>query len=133
MRAPSESAVLPERAAPTRPPVRAVTVLMPVWGYRFVSQFLEFCLPTLLAPGNLPAVAALLPTRFVLLSSEADELLIRANPAWRRLEEVCETEIRRIDDLITDGNHSATITLAFARAVRQTGEAMLDTAFIFLV
>jgi hypothetical protein len=25
---------------------------MPVWGYRFVSQFLEFCLPTLLAPGS---------------------------------------------------------------------------------
>ena len=41
-------------------------------------------------------------------------------------------EIRRIDDLITDGNHSATITLAFARAVRQTGEAMLDTGLIRL-
>jgi hypothetical protein len=133
MRAPSESAVLPEGTAPPRPRVRAVTVLMPVWGYRFVSQFLEFCLPTLLAPGNLPAVAALLPTRFVLLSSEADELLIRANPTWRRLGEACEAEIRRIDDLITDGNHSATITLAFARAVRQAGAAMLDTAFIFLV
>src|SRR5580658_4712588 len=133
MRAPSESAVLPERAAPARPPVRAVTVLMPVWGYRFVNQFLEFCLPTLLAPGNLPAVAAMLPTRFALLTSEADELLIRANPAWRRLEQICEAEIRRIDDLITDGNHTATITLAFARAVRQAGDAMLDTAFIFLV
>ena len=133
MRMPSESAVLPERAASTRPPVRSVTVLMPVWGYRFVSQFLEFCLPTLLAPGNLPAVAALLPTRLVLLSREADELLIRANPAWRRLEEICAAEIGRIDDLITDGNHSATITLAFARTVRQAGAAMLDTAFIFLV
>ena len=133
MRALSESAVLPQRAAPARPPVQAVTVLMPVWGYRFVSQFLEFCLPTLLAPGNLPAAAAMLPTRFVLLTSETDELLIRANPAWRALEQICEAEIRRIDDLITVGNHSATITLAFARAVRQAGDAMLDTAFIFLV
>ncbi|HEY1541097.1 MAG TPA: hypothetical protein VGG01_01705 [Xanthobacteraceae bacterium] len=133
MRAPSEADVLPEGAAAPRPPVRAVTVLMPVWGYRFVSQFLEFSLPTLLAPGNLPAVAAALPTRFVLLTSESEELLIRASPAWHRLEQTCTAEIRRIDDLITDGNHSATITLAFARAVRQTGEAMLDTAFIFLV
>jgi len=133
MRAPSEADILPECAAATRRPVQAVTVLMPVWGYRFVSQFLEFCLPTLLAAGNVPAVAAMLPTRFVLLTSESDELLIRANPTWRRLEQTCTAEIGRIDDLITDGNHSATITLAFARAVRQTGEEMLDTAFIFLV
>jgi hypothetical protein len=133
MRTPSEADILPERAAAPRPPVQAVTVLMPVWGYRFVIQFLEFGLPTLLAPGNLPAVAAMLPTRFVLLTSESDELLIRANVAWRQLEQTCTAEIRRIDDLITDGNHSATITLAFARAMRQSGEAMLDTAFIFLV
>jgi hypothetical protein len=131
--APAEAAGETSSSPAPRPPVSAVTVLMPVWGYRFVSQFLEFCLPTLLAPGNVPALAAALPTRFVLLTSESDELLICANPAWRRLEQTCTAEIRRIDDLITDGNHTATITLAFARAVRQTGEAMLDTAFIFLV
>ena len=133
IRAPSDAAVAAGPSAARRTPVRAVTILMPVWGYRFVSQFLEFCLPTLLAPGNLPAVAAMLPCRFVLLSSEADEPLIRSSRAWRHVEQICEAEIRPIDDLITDGNHSATITLAFARAVRQAGDAMLDTAFIFLV
>ena len=30
---------------------------MPVWGAAFVRQFLDFCLPTLLAPGNIPALA----------------------------------------------------------------------------
>jgi hypothetical protein len=133
MQATPGTAIGPEPSASRRTPVRAVTVLMPVWGYRFVSQFLEFCLPTLLAPGNLPAVAAMLPCRLVLLSSEADEPLIRSSRAWREVEKICDAEIRSIDDLITDGNHSATITLAFARAVRETGEAMLDTAFIFLV
>jgi hypothetical protein len=38
-----------------------------------------------------------------------------------------------MDDLITDGNHTATITLAYARIVRETGGAMRDTCFIFLV
>src|SRR5262249_17458920 len=71
--------------------------------------------------------------RFVLLSSETDEPLIQSHPAWHELKQICEVEIQRIDDLITDGNHSATITLAFARAVRQSGDAMLDTCFIFLV
>jgi hypothetical protein len=113
--------------------VKSVTLLLPVWGRRFVSQFLEFCLPTLLAPGNIPAVAAMLPCRLVLLSSESDETLIRAHPAWQAVQRVCAAEIVRIDDLITDGNHTATITLAFARAVRQAGNAMLDTCFIFLV
>jgi hypothetical protein len=133
MEASSGAAIGAEPSSSRRTPLRAVTMLMPVWGYRFVSQFLEFCLPTLLAPGNLPAVAAMLPCRFVLLSSEADEPLIRASRAWRHVEEICEAEIRSIDDLITDGNHTATITLAYARAVRETGEAMVDTAFIFLV
>jgi hypothetical protein len=116
-----------------RGPVKRTVLLLPVWGYSFVSQFLEFCLPTLLAPGNIPAVAAALPCRFVLLSSKNDEPVIRAHPSWRALERVCEAEIRRIDDLITTGNHSATITLAFARAVRESGDAMLDTCFMFLM
>ena len=105
---------------------------MPVWGYRYVSQFLEFCLPTLLAPGNIPSIAGLTPCRFVLLSSDEHGPLIRSHPAWRELEQYCRVEIRSIADLITDGNHSATITLAFARAVRESGDAMLDTCFIFL-
>jgi len=131
--APSEAPIERGSSASQRPPVKAVTLLMPVWGYRFVGQFLEFCLPTLLAPGNIPAIAGMLPCRFVLLSSEADESMIRSHPAWHHLERVCAAEIQRIDDLITDGNHTATITLAFARAVRQAGDAMLDTCFIFLV
>src|SRR5262249_48967140 len=113
-----------------RPPPKSVTLLVPVWGYRFVCQFLEFCLPTLLAPGNMPAIARRLPCRFVALSSESDEALIRSHPAWQRLEEICSAEIRFIDDLITDGNHSATITLAFARAMRESSDLILDTCFI---
>jgi len=131
-----DSEVLAE-AAPlredVRPPPKAVMLLLPVWGYRYVSQFLEFCLPTLLAPGNVPAVAASLPTRFVVLSRESDEELIRSHPTWMALERACSAEVVFIDDLITDGNHTTTITLAFARAVRQTREAMTDTCFLFLM
>lgn len=128
---------LPEPEAETplevRPPPKAITLLLPVWGYRFVLQFLEFCLPTMLAPGNIPAVASMLPTRFVVLSRQGDEELIRSHPTWLALQKFCTAEIAFIDDLITDGNHTATITLAFARAVRRTGEAMTDTGFVFLM
>ncbi len=122
-----------ERAASNKRAVKQITLLMPVWGYQFIGRFLEFCLPTLLAPNNIPAVARELPCRFVLLSSVADEPIIRSHPAWQKLERHCACEIRSIDDLITQGNHTATITLAFERALRQSGDAMRDTCFIFLM
>jgi hypothetical protein len=115
-----------------RQPVKAVKLLMPVWGHRYVNQFAEFCLPTLLAPHNIPSVAELIPCQFVLMSSAEDASAISTRPAWRELGRFCETEIRLIDDLIADGNHSATITLSFARAIRETGRTMLDTCFILL-
>jgi hypothetical protein len=113
--------------------LNGVMLLMPVWGYRFATRFLEFCLPTLLAPNNLPALARELPCRFVVLSSSDDEPLIRAHPTWQKLADVCTTEIQLIDDLITHANHSATITLAFERALRQAGPAMRHTCFFFLM
>ncbi len=122
-----------EAAASNKRAIKQITLLMPVWGYQFIGRFLEFCLPTLLAPNNIPAIARELPCRFVLLSSVADEPVIRSHPAWQKLERHCACEIRSIDDLITQGNHTATITLAFERALRQSGEAMRDTCFIFLM
>jgi hypothetical protein len=113
--------------------VKNITLLIPVWGDRFVDRFLEFCLPTLLAPGNIPALARELPCQFVLLSSANDESLIRTHPAWQMLERICEADIQPIDDLITADNHTATITLAFERALRRAGESMRNSCFFFLM
>src|SRR6202140_1880159 len=122
-----------ETAASNKRAIKQITLLMPVWGYQFIGRFLEFCLPTLLAPNNIPAIARAMPCRFVLLSSVTDEPIIRSHPAWQKLERHCACEIRSIDDLITQDNHTATITLAFERALRQSGDAMRDTCFIFLM
>jgi hypothetical protein len=113
--------------------ITQTTLLMPVWGYRFTQRFLEFCLPTLLAPNNLPALARQLPCRFILLSSESDVSLICAHPAWQKLAQVCAADIELIDDLITKTNHTATITLAFERALRHAGPSMRTTCFFFLM
>jgi hypothetical protein len=118
---------------PQRSEPKEVRVLLPVWGYNFVRQFLEWSLPTLLAPGNLPALSARLPTQFILLTSIDDESYIREHAAIKRLSSICKVDLRLIDHLITDGNYSTTITLAYAEAVRAAGDAMLDTCFFFLV
>src|SRR5690242_15250478 len=92
--------VLPERqTSPT-----LVKLVLPVWGYEYVRQFLECGLPTLLAPGNVPALAAELPCEFILLTSAADEEFLREHATFKRLAAICPTEIRLIDHLITDGN-----------------------------
>jgi hypothetical protein len=116
-----------------RSPAKACAVLLPVWGVAFVRQFLDFCLPTLLAPGNIPALAQTLPTRFVLLTRSCDVPLILADPVWQQLARHCDTGVQQIDDLIVDGNHHAAVTLAYVRALRATKTALRDTAFLFLV
>lgn len=125
-----DSAALPARR---RKPAVAAKLLLPVWGYSYVRQFLEWSLPTLLAPGNIPAIAQMLPTEFVILTSADDEAYLREHASFKRLATVCPVNIQVIDHLITDGNYSTTITLAYAEAVRALGEAMVDTCFFFLV
>jgi hypothetical protein len=119
--------------ADRRCPAKACALLLPVWGVDFLRQFLDFCLPTLLAPGNVPALAEALPTRFVLLTRSCDVPLVLEHPAWQQLARLCETEIRPIDDLIVEANHHAAVTLAYVRALRATGTALRDTVFLFLV
>src|SRR5215470_16627518 len=126
-------------SAPASGPLRrasapnAVKLMVPVWGYQHVRQFLETSLPTLLAPGNIPALAAALDSEFIILTSEDDKEFISEHPAFKYLSSLCRTGIRLIDHLITDGNHSTTITIAYTEVVRSVGAAMVDTCFFFLV
>jgi len=115
------------------PPLKSVKLLLPVWGYRYVSQFLEFGLPTLMAAGNVPALAKDLPCEFEILTSSEDEWSIRQHQGLHALAGICRVTFRRIDHLITVGNNSTTLTLAYAEAVRASGASMLDTCFFFLV
>jgi hypothetical protein len=120
-------------APTTRPSAKEICILLPVWGSDFINEFLDTSLPSLLAPGNIPVLAASLPTRFVFLTRAQDEPAIRVHPACARLSKMCAVEFSAIDDLITQGNHSTTVTLAYAGAIYRAGTAMLDTCFFFLV
>ena len=114
-------------------PPKAIQVLVPVWGITYTSQFLEISLPTLLSPGNLPALAKTLPCKVIFLTSSTDATELKDHAAIHYLRSVCDVEISVIDDLITGDNYSTTITLAYARAVRAAGDAMLDTCFFFMI
>jgi hypothetical protein len=125
--------VLSQHETNQRPPPKYFCVLLPVWGRSYITQFLERSLPTLAADGNLPALARALPTRFVFLTRKDDKPAIQAHRAYLGLRQICAIDFLLIDDLIMQANHSTTITLAWERAVRREGAAMLDTCFVFLV
>jgi len=112
---------------------RQVSCLLPLWGLPFVKRFLNVALPTWLAPGNLPALAAKLPAELVLMTAREDEIFLRAHPAFRRLQAVMPVRLQFIDHLITGNNYSTTVTLAYTEAVRAAGPDMLETCFMFLV
>lgn len=116
-----------------RTPLKKICCLLPIWGHAYVRKFLEVALPTWFADGNLPAISRMAPAKFVLLTSREDEIYIRTHPAFKRLSDICEVSVHFIDHLITGNNYSTTITLAYAEAVRATGDDMLDTCFLFLV
>jgi len=128
-----DTTATPLAARHRRAPPKKVKVLLPVWGTRYLKQFVDVGLPTLLAPGNLPALAKALPCEFVLLTSDEDAEEFATHPAYAYLQTVCDVRLESINDLITGDNYSTTITLAFERAVRAAGPEMTDTCFFFLI
>jgi hypothetical protein len=121
------------RAERLRSPPTAIRILLPVWGEAFLKLFLDNSLPTLLAPSNIPALAAALPCRFILMTRAADLAPFRGHPALQHLQSICPVDVHEIDDLVTGHNHSTTLTLAYERVVIAAGKARRDTCFFFLV
>jgi hypothetical protein len=57
-----------------------------LWGERFRDYFLDLCLPTLLAPGNLPALATRQRSKFLICTRPDDWTAMQASPVFRLLE-----------------------------------------------
>lgn len=107
-------------------------ILLGVWGEKYIKDFLQLSLLSLLAPGNIPALSKAYKTKFIFLTRSYDMGVFESEPAFQKLKQYCEIEFIPINDLIVIGNYSTTLTLAFDRAIKHTGEKMLETYFIFL-
>ena len=60
------------------------------WGDAFVDKFMNYCVPSLLAAGNIPALARKRRVVHSIVTTEADRKKIVAHPAFRRLSECAE-------------------------------------------
>jgi hypothetical protein len=60
------------------------------WGEAFVDKFMNYCLPSLLAPGNIPALARRKRVVHSIVTTEADRDRMIAHPIFPRLKAVAE-------------------------------------------
>jgi hypothetical protein len=132
LRAAAETAREALATAARRGGLRGVQILLPVWGSSYLRQCLEVLLPSLLAAGNLPAVAAAIPAVFIVFTRERDMPAIRRHPAWQKLAGLCEARLEPLDELLSEA-HSVVLTLVYARAIRSAGYPARDTGFLLLV
>jgi len=114
------------------PPFNEIQILLPVWGAQYTKAFLDFCLPSLLAPRNIPALAILRPCTLVVLAPATDAEIIQKSPLWSLLQHYSSVSIVAIDDLISRSS-STVLTLAYALAIRRAGARALETCFIPIV
>ena len=108
-------------------------LIVPVWGQQYAARFTELTLPALLAPGNLPHLAAALTTEVVLVTQQALFDVLRTAESFRRLEKHCDVRLVTMDDLLTHpGYYGLTITWSLFRGFTDLGPAMTETWLLFL-
>jgi len=111
---------------------RKVRFLTCLWGWEHSAHWLTLALPALLAPGNLPALAADAELEFVVLTERHLFPHIRKHVAFRRLQTVCPVRFIAIDDLIVGTTYGVTLTLAYARGIMDAGAEQTNTWFVFM-
>lgn len=109
-----------------------VKFLTAIWGARYIDEFARISLPSYLAPGNLPFVAAETDLEVVILTSAGGDAHFNALPIMAGLKSLCSVRFIFIDDLIATGNYGVTLTLAYARGIMDSGTDQTNTHFVFM-
>jgi hypothetical protein len=65
---------------------RGFHFIIVLWGARFCDYFLDYCLPSMLSPGNIPALRTRNPSKFLIATRPDDWERMRATAIFRKLE-----------------------------------------------
>src|SRR5262245_8685231 len=109
-------------------------LVIPLWGEAYASKLVSMTLPALLAPGNLPALAAAFDVELVLVTETGLFDAIRRAKSFQRVSEFCRTQFVSLDDLMTDvpGDYGVVLTYALHRGFVDLGARMTETYLLFL-
>src|SRR4051794_32927390 len=110
--------------------VRLVTY---AWGEAYIDKVLNFTLASVLAPGNLPALARRFDCEVVVLTEERLFARVRAHPVAHSIESICALRLVALDDLIGEPwQYGMTLARALHRGMADLGAQMTETFFLFL-
>jgi hypothetical protein len=110
--------------------VRLVTF---AWGRDYLDNLLDFALPAVLAPGNLPALTAVFDCTVAIVTEDKLFNYVRAHPIIKKLEQVCPIALIPLDDLVSEPwQYGMTLAYALFRGFADLGPAMTDTYILFL-
>ena len=109
-----------------------VRIISCAWGEAHVADFLNYCLPALLASGNLPEMGKDFEIRLVFLTEESRFGAISNHQAWRAANKVCDCQLVSLDDLLI-GSHSygMTLTQSLYRGFSDQGPHMTGNWQVF--
>jgi hypothetical protein len=110
-----------------------IAFLLALWGKNYITSFCDFSLRTLLAPGNIPALAEEYRCIVTLLTKKEDISFFERQPLFPLLKQYCDIRYVDIHDIIYKYNYSATLTVALERGMKSFGPEMLNTYFIYLM
>jgi|UniRef100_UPI003783E4CC hypothetical protein len=104
-----------------------------VWGRDYIRRFCNLSLPSFMAQGNLPALAAATDLEVLIMTCRADFTCFEDYPAFHRLRETCPVRFVEIDDLVFNTVvYGVTLTLAYARPIIACGADMVNIHFVFM-
>ena len=111
-------------------PTRVITY---AWGERYVDELLSYAIPALLAPGNLPYVAAEVPCELVILSEKRLFETITNHQSIKQAQTFCRVRLISLDDLVASpDSYGMALTFALHRGFADLGPAMTNSWQIFL-
>ncbi len=115
--------------AKTRPSARLVLI---AWGFEYIERLMNYTMPAILAPGNLPYLAKYLDCDITIVTERKYFDYLERHPTTTALREHCGIRLVSMDDMLYEGMYGLTITLANFRGFEDLGEAMVDTYLVFI-
>jgi hypothetical protein len=114
-----------------RPPAR---LIIPLWGYVYAEKLVSMTLPALLAPGNIPSLAAMFDVEVVLVTESQLVDYIRQARSFQRLSTICGVKFASLDDLMPcePGEYGVVLTAALFRGFVDLGAKVTETFLLFL-
>ena len=115
------------------PGARPTRIIIYAWGETYLDLMLSFNLPALLAPGNLPYVAAKAPCQMVILTEERFFPRVASHPAVALVKSFCDVRLVSLDDLIAvPDKYGMALSYVLHRGFADLGEEMTNSWQIFL-